>query len=886
MKKYLAIPLEYCLNLLLLIVLGFSPISEAASVCSSYRGKVVFNEVYDPASGTVYLEIKTLDPGVVSATSNFAGWQIDLYKDNVTTKKSTDLSSVLGSASLNNCGQYSAWIRIPDSLFGGYIHGSNPGSNLNFVMFETAGKKIVDILRLGAASSFYGAGTNYTNCDEIETALPSSKYDAAWGINGNKDWYRTPDGTGNWGGQSNSNPGDTVCGSNNGGGTLGLSKVSSVTTTTVNTNFSYTLYVQNGATGSALSGVQITDNLNTAGLTFVSCTTANGTCTNTGGIVTWNIGAVAVSSLKTATLTVSAAAPGTLTNTISANTTGSPTATSVVTITGSVSTPAKFSAYESSVSDTDAATLAKRIIQTRVATTSGNLCKADGTTCSLKVAAFTSGGAVDAAYAGTVSASLQYCSNVSRSGATVSCGGTWADLTSVTTQSLTLASGVQTFTFPFANNAYEVVRVKLTSTTVSGGPWYADDYFAIRPGSFTVTATDATASTAGSTRSLTGGANAHNAGKPFTLNAQALATASTASNYPGTGAGPVAQSVTTSSPTGTNAVNGTLVLGTWSGTGTVTSSTATYSEVGVAAITLQDQDYANIDAGDGSTTTDRYFAGSASLNRFTPDHFDTVITQGCVAGGFTYSGQPFAMKVTAMNGLATPATTANYDGSTTNPTPSYAKAITLSEVNGIAGSFASPSILATAFTAGIANVTPTYTFTTKPTAPSIIKPRVTDADSITSSGGTEGTVNIYSGRLKLGNAYGSELLNLSVPLEVQYWTTALGWTQNSADVASCTSIVQNNIKLSNTTVALNSVTAVSGSAGKWNVNLTKPGVAANVDICVDLGADTAHAWCAATTPLAKTYLQTGAGYNEDPVSHATFGVYKGNNNFIYQRESY
>ena len=305
--------------LALVFSIGIGLASTANAACSSYQGKVVFNEVFDPSSGGAYLEIKTLDPGVVSASSNFSGWKIDLYKNNSSTKKSIDLSSAFTSSAGNACGQKSAWIRIPDSALGNYIHGSNGGSNLNFVMYETSGTKIVDILRLGSASSFYGAGSNYSSCPAIESALPSTMFDAAWGINGNKDWYRDPDGAGAWGGQLSANPSGTICGNNNGGGAFALSKVPSVATASTNTNFSFTLYAQNGANGTALTGVKITDDLNTPGLTFVSCSTAVGTCTESGGIVTWDIGAVAANSSKTATLIVRSATAGLKTNTIVAN---------------------------------------------------------------------------------------------------------------------------------------------------------------------------------------------------------------------------------------------------------------------------------------------------------------------------------------------------------------------------------------------------------------------------------------------------------------------------------------------------------------------------------------------------------------------------------------
>lgn len=108
-----------------------------------------------------------------------------------------------------------------------------------------------------------------------------------------------------------------------------LTKVASNSNVPVGTNFSYTLAVAN-ATGSTTTGVLVTDDLAPAGLSFVSCTTAAGTCTASGTVVTWSPGNVATGSSPTATLTVQAATAGAKTNTAAVNTTSSSIATSVV----------------------------------------------------------------------------------------------------------------------------------------------------------------------------------------------------------------------------------------------------------------------------------------------------------------------------------------------------------------------------------------------------------------------------------------------------------------------------------------------------------------------------------------------------------------------------
>lgn len=316
--------------LFLVAMLGWGARAHAA--CSPYLGKVVFNEVYNPASGTTYVELRVLDPGIAAATSSFAGWKVRLFKKTgaSTSSAEVDLSSVVTDIAKNACGQTSAWLRVPDSSLGGLIDGSNPNSDLNFVLYETSGSgRMIDLLRLGNPVSIY---SGFESCPTIESALPSSRYDDAWSSNGTKNWYRNPDGTGTWTSTDSSNVYNTQCANNNGGGTFLISKVAGVTSVNTNTSFSFTLYAQNAATGSNLTGVTVTDNLNNAGLSFVSCTTASGTCTHSAGVVTWNIGSVAKGTLLSATLTVQSATAGTKTNTISTNAANTPDASASVNV--------------------------------------------------------------------------------------------------------------------------------------------------------------------------------------------------------------------------------------------------------------------------------------------------------------------------------------------------------------------------------------------------------------------------------------------------------------------------------------------------------------------------------------------------------------------------
>jgi MSHA biogenesis protein MshQ len=338
-------------------------------------------------------------------------------------------------------------------------------------------------------------------------------------------------------------------------------------------------------------------------------------------------------------------------------------------------------------------------------------------------------------------------------------------------------------------------------------------------------------------------------------------------------------------PTGAGAVSGNFSgsMGAFNN-GVATSSNLNWSEVGTIDLsaTLTSGSYL------GSTLTATGSTGSTgAVGRFIPDHFDVTVTQGCSTGGFTYSAQPFTVKVSAMNGLIAPTKTQNYDGSS-NTSPNFSKDVTLSEVNAVAGSLSPVSVAANAFMAGEANATPVFTFTVLPTAPSTIKLRAVDTDSVSSQNGAEGTASIRSGRLQLQNAYGSELLDLPVTLRAQYWNGS-AWIQNSDD--SCTTMVAptsgagltfypevaagvmgNHLSATETTASVNaSGKLAAGSAG---LKFSKPGSGNSgyVDIAIPLAS---QAWL--------QYPWTGAG-NVNPSGRATFGIYK--SKLIYIRENY
>lgn len=339
--------------------------------------------------------------------------------------------------------------------------------------------------------------------------------------------------------------------------------------------------------------------------------------------------------------------------------------------------------------------------------------------------------------------------------------------------------------------------------------------------------------------------------------------------------------------------NGTCAAGGLNGTvsiprssfsnGLATVSDLTWSEVGLIDLTASNAAFMAATSGSQATKV---------VGRFKPHHFDTVATgqMGCASGmtcpasttTMGYSGQPFGVMVTARN--AADATTSNYKGV-------FAKDVALSAVDatggvGIAGTvgvLAGTSVLAADFTAGVATIatsaiTPTtFTFATSPTAPTDVFVRAIDSESVsslraTASASVEGGVKIVSGRIKVGNAYGSDKLGLTVPVTIQYYDGAW-WKTSATDGAT-----QVNTKL--VASGGNLVTNIVNGLGS-GVTVASPGLKSVVGgMLQGFKLNAPHASGVLNVSFnAPAYLPTSAG-------QVTFGVYKGTNEMIYLRESY
>lgn len=141
-----------------------------------------------------------------------------------------------------------------------------------------------------------------------------------------------------------------------------------------------------------------------------------------------------------------------------------------------------------------------------------------------------------------------------------------------------------------------------------------------------------------------------------------------------------------------------------------------------------------------------------------------------------------------------------------------------------------------------------------------------DADAIT---GNEhallGTTAFRYGRTHIDNTYGSELLELNMPIKLEYWNGS-AYVVSVDDTLSFVTLVLGNY-LVNLNAGETLATAPTFVNGVGQIRLSAPGAGNNGSVDVTLGAP------------SSSYLSGGAG-------RATFGVYKGSKEFIYLREAY
>ena len=455
---------------------------------------------------------------------------------------------------------------------------------------------------------------------------------------------------------------------------------------------------------------------------------------------------------------------------------------------------------------------------------------------------------------------------------------------------------------PFSFNYADVGQITLYASKAAGGSLAGalagnSNAFVVRPAALTVSAIQCTSYAAGSCATTAIASPGNNpaassatgtafipAGKAFSATVTAVDSAGNATPNFGQETTPktVRLAATLVQPSGgaAPALNNDSSFGAFSG-GAATGSSFNWPEVGIITLSpsLTDSDY--LGTGNVSGTA------SGNVGRFIPHHFDVAATAAC--GSFSYAGQAFSATLTARNGLSTPTTTLNYDGSGAL-SPVYAKALTLSDAGALGlGSLTGTSIAAAAFTGGVASASPSYGFTSKSTAPQSLVLRATDSDGASSAGYTEASMPLRSGRLRLANAFGSARAALQLAAVAEYWS-ANAWVLNSAD--NCSTLAAGSVVLSNPRTSSGAASTASSSAGGLTlasgsglITLAAPspsGSSLSLDLALNLGSSASDQSCNANHPAstgaAKPWLRAQNGNcvataDRDPAARASFGVY-------------
>jgi MSHA biogenesis protein MshQ len=455
----------------------------------------------------------------------------------------------------------------------------------------------------------------------------------------------------------------------------------------------------------------------------------------------------------------------------------------------------------------------------------------------------------------------------------------------------------------------------------------SNDAFAVRPAAFAdVQARDGDASSAGTTRlldntSATSGV-VHRAGRPFTLQGRAVgADGATVTAYDGT----PNTTVTCLQPSGCTAG---VVLGTTAANAGSFSTTKTYNEAGVIALSLSDTAFAQIDASDpGSTLAERTIATAApiTVGRFVPDSYSVTpntpdFAAGCSAGNVTFVGQPFAFG-TQPTAVATPL---NSDGQPlANARPRLTAAMVTVEVTATGAPTAlqgtvgtvSVSNAATSFISVgtsnfnfLRNATPSASYTPA----FMLRVRVDDTTEtnagapLTLSGEGSTAVSFAGGhlmqygRLALRPAYGDARQDLVLPLELQRFN-GTGWVPLTT-AASCIGVTPPQLAYTGARGSLatngafncaSSVASVTPAGGRWAVRLPRPSLATGVaegamNVHVNTLTAATGQVCgsglptAATSTLASPWLAQPDGSN--PAARVQWGRSRGE--FVQVRERF
>ena len=474
------------------------------------------------------------------------------------------------------------------------------------------------------------------------------------------------------------------------------------------------------------------------------------------------------------------------------------------------------------------------------------------------------------------------------------------------------------------SRAASEVRVRLVSGAVT---LCSNDNFALRPDSLSVSTSNATADAAGASATaatvfkagsgafaLQASSSVGYSGTPKLAQARLLASGAALGSIAGVFGAADAVSGSASGAAFTYSEVGYVRLDTW----------GAYDDGSFAAVdSIKGECFTDAKLGTANAPLDPntltsgkygcYFGSgqSAWFGRFIPDHFalsagaivNRSATAACAASPFTYMGETLTASfvLTAQNFQNV--TTANYTGTFARlniPTQLGAGAIddpaagvrrplaacaapavgpclargaaSGSFLNGASGAITLPLSVARGTTA-VAPYT-AFKLGVMPIDSDGVRIGAYNLDTVNVVAGVNQRALVASsalryGRLQIDNAYGSELLNLSVKVAAQYWNGS-AWVANTQD--SCTPLGASGFTVAGqsggiTALNMNASHLVAGTAmasGAGKVVLTKP--------------------TPAPTVKGRALLQSGNGYLPG-TGRVTFGVYKAGP-VIYVRETY
>jgi hypothetical protein len=510
------------------------------------------------------------------------------------------------------------------------------------------------------------------------------------------------------------------------------------------------------------------------------------------------------------------------------------------------------------------------------------------------------------------------------------------------------ADGNAPFSFNYSDvGRVTLFASKPAGGSLTGALSGSSNAFVVKPAGFVLSAIRCTSYTAGSCATSAIASPGNNpgassasgsafmpAGSPFSATVTAVdASGNATPNY---GRETVPEGVTLSAalvqPAGGNApaLSNPSAFGSFSG-GAATGTTFAWPEVGIVTLApaVADGNYLGV----GNVTG----TASGNVGRFVPASFAlaapaTVMHRSGAAcspaSTFTYLNENFRLGFALAARNTAGATTQNYTGAFAKLDPTVAADWKLAGISGTtafstasgrlaldsaSGAWSNGAAAVTLSAAAVPAAAPDGPFNAAFGIAPVDSDGVgmgtlnLDADATVSGADRAllGQVLLRHGRLRLQNAMGAANRVLRLPLTAQYWDSATASFKTN-DLDSCTRITAANLSFGNFRKALTAADAVM-SPSAVTVDPTQPvfitlaapsgGRAGSMDIAIALGQNASDTSCLGWTPsVAAT---AGANFGalrgawcgsaptlRDPSARATWGLYRGADGVLYQRENY